>query len=802
MSLSLGLRPRLFAAAVVLLLVFAGVLLVGLLGGVSQAGALGSCPNEALRTGPSAALPDCRAYEMVSPPNKNGGEVDGGVRKGAMASPEQAAVNGEAVTYGSTSAFTEADPESAVVTSQYLSTRTAGGWQTREIVPPQQLPEGKITLLGEGVLDFSLFQGFNEDLGDGFLLAWTPQPDPSAPADYFNPYLRDSGSGAFQVLSEATPPVQAPGFADLESAGFGVVYGGMSADGQHVIFEANDALTPEAIPGRVNLYEWSAGRPLELVSVLPEGTIDTSGNKYTIGDGTTMSFGAPIQNYEMPNLSGALSSEGRRAFWSGGTATADQVYMHEVTGSGARTVEVSASQNGAVASGSAPAHYWTANADGSLVYFTSAARLTERSTETAGGQDLYQYDANTGGLSDLSADPNAGETASVLGVLGSGESEGVPYVYFVARGVLGQGASPGANNLYVWRGGASAPTFIATLGGFEGEDIDFAEAVVRRTSRVSPDGRLLAFQSSRPLTGYDNIPANGQSCPNPVRAGDGNPYGDPPEGRCMEVFEYDAQTGTLVCASCDPSGLPPVGDSMVPETPHLYENLRGWQSATVQQRYLLDDGRLFFQSEDALLPQATDGKQNVYEYEPEGVGQCAASEAGACLYLISTGEGSGDSYFADASADGRDVFFLTNQQLVSQDGDGAVDMYDAREDGGFSAAQPPPCAGEACKPAVAPAPAIYGAPSSATFQGAGSTSIAPAASPQTVKKATKKKKPTKKRAKLKQKAASKQTAASKQKAASKQTAASKQKAKRTAGKKTKMLKGEAGKSSRSEGGRR
>ena len=48
--------------------------------------------------------------------------------------------------------------------------------------------------------------------------------------------------------------------------------------------------------------------------------------------------------------------------------------------------------------------------------------------------------------------------------------------------------------------------------------------------------------------------------------------------------------------------------------------VHGWESPTEQQRYLLDDGRLFFDSEDALLPQATNGQQNVYEYEPEGVG--------------------------------------------------------------------------------------------------------------------------------------------------------------------------------------
>jgi hypothetical protein len=139
----------------------------------------------------------------------------------------------------------------------------------------------------------------------------------------------------------------------------------------------------------------------------------------------------------------------------------------------------------------------------------------------------------------------------------------------------------------------------------------------------------------------------------------------------------------------------------------------------------------------------------VYEYEPEGVGQCAASGGGACLYLISTGTSSSSSAFLDASADGRDAFFLTRQQLVAQDGDEAMDVYDAREGGGFSEAQPPPCAGEACKPAVTPAPAIYGAPSSATFQGAGNITqpeAKPVPSKQQAKRKAVKKKTKRRRA--------------------------------------------------------
>ena len=688
------------------------------------------CANEQFRQGPSAALPDCRAYEMVSPPNKNGGEVDGALRFGEVALPEQAAANGEAVTYGSSTTFLETGADSAELGSQYLSKHTSSGWQTQAITPEQEVPEGDLKP-SAGQPEWSLYQGFNESLSSGFLTAFNPQPVASAPEGYFNPYLRDDENGEYKLLSSVTPQMWSPEPVKLFNRGFGVVYAGMSADGRHAIFEANEALTAGAIPGRVNLYEWSAGRPLELVSVLPGGEVYAEGQEFPNADGPLrfgMNVGSETNNGY--SYSGALSSDGTRAFWTGG----GKIYMHEITDSGPRIVEVSASQKGA--GGSGGGQYWTANPAGSLVYFTSDEQLTNESTS---GVDLYQYDVQTGMLSDLTVDPHAGESAAVQGVLGSGEFEGMPYVYFVANGVLDasgeNGATPGncgldklgkksgACNLYVWHGGDTR--FIArlgTLGAVEAERNDFTAEVLERTSRVSPDGKILAFQSELPLTGYDNVPASGR-CPQPEYNQD-TPEGarfENSEGRCMEVFEYEAQSRLLSCASCDSNGLPPTGESVTPGVPHLLTKTLGWESPTAQQRYLLDDGRLFFDSEDALLTQATDGKQNVYEYEPEGVGGCVASGGGGCLYLISTGTSSEGSAFIDASTDGRDVFFVTGQQLVPRDGDEAIDMYDAREDGGFSEAQVPPCAGEACKPAVTPAPAIYGAPSSATFQGAGNS---------------------------------------------------------------------------------
>jgi hypothetical protein len=523
----------------------------------------------------------------------------------------------------------------------------------------------------------------------------------------------------------------------------------MSKDDRHVIFMANDALTEHAIPGQVNLYESTDGK-LELVNVLPDGETYESKTSSTLNG---FGFGGPVLeslNGVWSNFDHAISDDGSRVFWST-TVPDPQVYMRELTASGPRTVQVSASQRHETAA-QRPTHYWYASADGSLVYFSTCAQLTEDSTaapeaqgsfssvcgfgdqinEGLQGQDLYQYETNTGHLADVTVDHNSGEAADFKGVLGA--SEDGSYVYFVAEGVLASGATAGEDNLYLWHEGATS--FIASIGkpamgGFyegESETSDWDEGLTVRTSRVTPDGLHLAFQSYRSLTGYDNQPTYSGAC--------GAYWAN---AKCSEVFEYSASTKTLECASCRPSGLPPEGNSSVPnilraELVGLYP---GWQSTTLQQRYLSNDGsRLFFVSEDALLPQASNGQQNVYEYEQDGVGNCQ-TPAG-CLSLLSTGTSNGPSFFVEASTDGGNAFLVTRQQLVSQDGDEQTDLYDARVDGGFQPLEAPPCSGEACRAPATPAPAIYGAPPSATFVGSGNPRPVTAGKPTvTVKKTTK-----------------------------------------------------------------
>jgi hypothetical protein len=257
--------------------------------------------------------------------------------------------------------------------------------------------------------------------------------------------------------------------------------------------------------------------------------------------------------------------------------------------------------------------------------------------------------------------------------------------------------------------------------------------------------------SNRSLTGYDNEDAVSE---------------EPDE----EVYLYHAEeggAGRLVCASCNPSGARPVGveyakinDGLVggdrvweDESTWIAANIPGWtpyalDHALYQSRYLSNSGRLFFNTNDALLAQDINSNQDVYELEPPGAGDCTSASSSfiassnGCLSLISSGRAAGESAFLDASESGNDVFFLTAEQLVKKDVDTALDVYDAHvcsaEAPCFAEeATPPPCTtAESCRAAVAPQPSIFGAPSSATFSGEGNLAAPLVTKPTTAKKPT------------------------------------------------------------------
>ena len=192
------------------------------------------------------------------------------------------------------------------------------------------------------------------------------------------------------------------------------------------------------------------------------------------------------------------------------------------------------------------------------------------------------------------------------------------------------------------------------------------------------------------------------------------------------------------------------GNGVWPGTAWLAANVPGWTAYTIsdalhQSRYLSDEGRLFFNSDDALVPQAVNHNEDVYEYEPPASSETADNDtcttaspayserSGGCVSLISAGTSLDESAFLDASENGDDVFFLTAEKLVPQDVDTALDVYDAhvctsREPCFEEVTSPPACASaEACRAAPSPQPSVFGAPASATFSGPGN--LVPDASP-------------------------------------------------------------------------
>ncbi|HEY2142657.1 MAG TPA: hypothetical protein VGG98_11440 [Solirubrobacteraceae bacterium] len=710
------------------------------------------------------SLPDGRGYELVSPVDKNGGEVDEGVVDGETRAPLQASEDGSAVTYASATGFegVAREAEGSVYRSSYLSRRGPVGWSTENITPPTSA-EGHVNPISR---QDDSWEAMAPDLSAGFVIS-NSTLIPGSFSGYDMPYRREDASGAYQALSPVAPPhLQAGNYSSEVEGQFVSFFAGASSDFSHIAFSANDALTPDAVasanPLDRNLYEWADGH-LRLVNILPDGSVLPPSSHPVFGtnydEGSEVEAGPGGGAY-----SNVVSADGSRIFW---LDAADKELFARVNGTTTVLLSKSEKTNGAGPGGTdplgpRPPDFQTASADGSQVFFSSGEELTnaantgnaescENSLRGAEysqgdcGNDLYRYSMKDGTLSDLtadSADPKGAELRA--GAIASRDGS---YVYFVANGVLAPGAARGDCpyqlygsgtelhcNLYVWHEGVGT-RFIARVSSEEAE-LMITEGAEGRASRVSPNGRFFTFESLQSLTGYGNTVMVGAECAMGPDAKKAQLTGTK---SCTEVFLYDAQAGSLVCASCNPTGARPIGRSILPgrlsdQGPlnQGYRNASGWSTLFYQQRYLSDEGRLFFETLDALSPRDTNGQVDVYEYEPTGAGTCIVfgamfeEQADGCVALISGGFGPETSAFIDASANGDDVFIVTRDQLSPRDQDGAVDMYDAHVGALSSLSTPPPCASsDACKPGPAPQPAVFGAPASATFSGAGNISLAP-----------------------------------------------------------------------------
>jgi hypothetical protein len=629
---------------------------IGLLAGFSliwssSSAAADPCPNEALRGGPSAQLPDCRAYELASPIAKNGFDV---ITDGARAMS-----TGAGIVFEVQGALPESP--SAGILAFYLARRgpDGRGWTTESVsalLNPSGFPARAPML------------EWTPDLSRAIVKASSNSPlSPDSQPGASDLYLRDTGTGSYSLVSHS------PGF----SFGFEPTYRGASEDLSHVVYNNTQNETAGPLPVQEFtkvLYEGVNGET-RVVGVLPNGDLADSGT--VLGSGRV---GLGTRNAVSADGSRIVFTTASEAFE--GLTPAGQIYVRI---DGTSTAFVSGSQKAGddPDAPTPPAIFSGATRDGSAVFFTSPAELTDDAHTGAAGNDLYRFDVDEETLVDLAPDDEHPNGAEVQGVVGT--SDDGSHVYFVANAQLdGDEGVQGEPNLYLWHEGTVE--FIATLSPLDAEanwnnrPLEFGEAPPIG-SRVSTDGTeaLITTKSAQP--GFDNAGHE-------------------------EIYRYGTGPApSWTCISCNPSGAPATADATLsaPTFP-IFGNLNpGYLNRALNSA----QESVFFSSGDRLVEADQNDAIDAYRWRDDE------------LSLISTGEGGFPSFFLDADTSGDNAYIATRDRLVPQDTDNLLDIYDVRAGGGIPPEPSPPgCGAEPCR-GPSPGPGQATAPGTATFVGPG-----------------------------------------------------------------------------------
>jgi hypothetical protein len=666
----------------------------------TPAGPSGDCPNEAIRAQQgSTHLPECRAFELVSPADKG---PSGSVAIGPI-TPQvfnQSAEEGGGIVYP----IQNGTPgTTAGGWLRMRAERAEGGWLSEQISAPALIRPPSIGGVGLA-LPSSVYYA-SEDLGCAIVVSYNPltgeEPQASLDAGMVNLYRWSTADGSYDLITDVVPENPEGRFdtfaydqietsQDCSRVYFMTLYrliAGVNAPG------------PGGDDG-YGLYEWEEGEALRHAGELPDGSIPAlMGGGPVDSRFARASVGGQVESF-LTSRRDAVTPAGDLFFTArsneGEDAGTQAVFMR--SGGGAEVTDISQSQTAAPTTG---ARFEAASADGGTVLFRanygiapgggSAGPTGESCGSADGGTvssfkpplepkpcELYAYEVASGELRAVSADPNPLDPigAAAQGVVAVDEDGS--HVYFAALGQLvpGKGRTYAQNvagaggeqsaNVYLDREGELS--YVATLsrqdllGSPAGGSTTLARMRTNWNANASADGEKLLFEASSELSGQDGFGAGGGKY----------------------AYLYDAATGALACVSCPPGGGGTLTEPSLPDVSAGTRLVTGGTSSNLTHRpsALSADGeRAFFSSPDALAPGAVPGETNVYEWEGGRV---------HFLATVRTSAGNGLGRYLDASADGEDVFVATRDQLAPQDNDFVADVYDIRVEGGFPFSEPPP----------------------------------------------------------------------------------------------------------------
>ena len=675
-----------------------------------------TCPNEALRVAQNATdLPGCMALEMVSPGRKfsQRAHLPSFSRNGERAQIKVDAALAETPGY-----------QLGFGGDTYVASRGPSGWSLAATAPPD------VSILAGGPR-FANPATFTTGLE-----RWTQLGSTQAQYQVGVTRLFAGGlDGSFEPLSPLLEPIDDSGQDTLVAIVNAMEVHGSSAGLEVTVLRPRPASTAyfPADP-RGNGEEAGRDRNSYLVSLDESGepTLQLlARDKGGVVWGGRC--GAHLGGEGAAFNQGAISADGKRIYLSTrpaqpfdsekaegpacDTVNPLRVLRRDTTASGPQMTEIAAACGGPTAPGDDL--FQGASADATKVYFTSPRKVTasdkDPSAEQCGaelgkskGCDLYLYDATKPAaqrLRQVSAgvDPTPGQGADVLSGATAISGDG-SRAYFLAQGALtgdpnpeGDTAQAGEPNLYLYEATTDTISFLAIVSGEDQGGLWGTKGTLFGDAYAVPlygpegqgggDGHLLAFASKAPLTADD------------ADAGH------------RDVFRYDALADTLQRISKAPAGGSDDGPFEVVVNPAPFEEVEyNFGEAT---RWVSEDGQtIAFASAEALLPGDEDNLPNPYLWH--------AGRLGAVFAELTT---VGGAPKAPAVAPvGGQAIFSTATELLPGDGEGAEDVYVAREGGGFPLPVAPticdPRQEGSCRTAPAP-PQAPPAPASSSFSGPG-----------------------------------------------------------------------------------